>query len=74
MKNQASNVAVKNRMPTRRRTRNDKGEANRGRRGQEKRGKGIVEEEMAEEILTIQDDTEEEIEMFDSDQDRGEQA
>jgi len=61
-------------MPTRRRTRNDKGEANRGRRGQEKRGKGIVEEEMAEEILTIQDDTEEEIEMFDSDQDRGEQA
>lgn len=61
-------------MVTRRRSRNEGSEANRERSSQERRGKGLVEEEMAEEILIFQEDFADDIEMFDSNQDRGEQA
>lgn len=70
---QADNAGRKYRMATRRRMRNDEDEDNRGRRSQEKKGKGIKEGKTAEKYQTIHDDTEDEVETFELDQDRGEQ-
>jgi len=67
LRRQAGNTRGKNRMAKRRRTRNDEGEDNRGWRSQEKKGKGIEDGETTEEFLTVQDDTEDEVEMLDSD-------
>lgn len=66
------NTAEEIRMATTRWMRSDEGGGNRGRGDQEKKGKGIMEDATAKEIFTIRDDSEEDVEMFDSDGEEGE--
>lgn len=55
------------RMASRRWLRSDVEGGNRVRGDREEKGKGIMEEATEKEILTVQDDSEEDVEMFDSD-------
>ena len=59
-------------MATRRRARIEENEASRERSSWDKKGKGMAKEETPEEIYLIQEDSEEDVEMYDSDREEGE--
>lgn len=60
-------------MTTRRRVRIEEDVATMERRTREKKGKSMAKEESAEEIFVIQEDSEEDVEMYDSDREAGDQ-
>lgn len=61
-------------MATRRRAKNEENEAIWEQSNWDKKGKGMVSEEVAEETTLVPDDSEDDIEMYDSDEEKGEQA
>lgn len=58
-------------MASRRWTRSNADGGNQGRGDQEETGKGIMEEDTEKEILSVHDDSEDDVEMFDSDGEKG---
>lgn len=61
-------------MATRIRMRIEEDAATMERRTREKKGKSVVKEELAEEVFVIQEDSEEDVKMYDSDREVGDQS
>lgn len=74
LRERAGNAGRKIRMATRRRTRSDVDKEHRGWRNPEKKEKGLEASEMAKKYQTVQEETDDEVEMLDVDQVRGKQT